>query len=287
MLRRYRLDYLTDAGIIILLLLMFLQIDSLTAAAGGAPLRRIQAEPPYSGTIFIDPDIITSDDPTTLLNVTAAGQGERTMFDRRINDWITVQAYLFNATFDDGLSAEIQVNPEFGSSDAALAPAQKYAQVIGRLPTALRADVQTVWIHMGVEPFGGGNNNLLIHTGQGDLYEADGILEETFVHEASHTSLDATHAAATGWLAAQTADPTFISTYARDNPTREDIAESFLPYLAIRMRPDRISQEDFDKITQSIPQRIAYFDAQTFGMHPITPAPPPLTFYLPIINRGE
>jgi hypothetical protein len=283
MFRRYRL---THIGIIIFLAATFLQIDHLTVAAGGASLRRVQAEPPYFGTIFIDPDIITADDPTTVVSVTAAGQGVRTMFDRRVNDWITVDAYLFNAAFDDGLSAEIQVNPEFGSSDAALVPAQKYAEVIGRLPTALRADVQTVWIHMGVEPFGGGNNNLLIHTGQGDLYEADGILEETFVHEASHTSLDAAHAAAAGWLAAQTADPNFISTYARDNPTREDIAESFLPYLAIRMRPDRISQEDYDKITQTIPNRIAYFDGQAFDMHPMTPPSPPLTVYLPIVNGG-
>jgi hypothetical protein len=50
---------------------------------------------------------------------------------------------------------------------------------IGRLPTVLRSQLRTVWIHQGVEPFGGGNNNLLIHTGQADLYYASGILEET------------------------------------------------------------------------------------------------------------
>ena len=60
------------------------------------------------------------------------------MFDRRVNGWITVDAYLFNASFDDGLAAEIQVNPEFGGSNAALAEAEKYAEVIGRLPTVLR-----------------------------------------------------------------------------------------------------------------------------------------------------
>ena len=134
-------------------------------------------DPPFSGTIFIDPDIITSSDPTTFRTLSFAGQGSRTMFDRRVNGWITVDAYLFNASFDDGLAAEIQVNPEFGGSDAALAEAEKYAEVIGRLPTALRIDVETVWIHKGTQPFGGGNNNLLIHIGQADLYAADGILE--------------------------------------------------------------------------------------------------------------
>ena len=227
-------------------------------------------DPPFGGTIFIGPDIITSSDSTTFQSVSYSGQDSRTMYDRRVNNWITVNAYLFNASFDDGLTAEIQVNPEFDSTSAALAEAQKYGWVIGQLPTALRADVQTVWIHKGIQPFGGGNNNLLIHIGQADLYAADGILEETFVHEASHTSLDAAHAAASGWLAAQTADGEFISTYARDFPDREDIAESFLPYLAVRYRSDRISQSLEDIILQTIPNRISYFDNQSFDMYPIS-----------------
>jgi len=248
----------------------------LTSCGGSEPTAPTDAEddpvsttPPFAGTIFLDPDIITSSDPTTLQSLTFAGQGSRTMFDRRVNNFITVDAYLFNVSFDDGLVAEFQVNPEFGGFDAALAEAEKYAEVIGRLPTALRNDVETVWIHRGTQPFGGGNNNLLIHIGQADLYTADGILEETFVHEAAHTSLDAAHASAPAWLAAQSADPRFISTYARDFPNREDIAESFLLYLAIRYRSDRISQSLANTIMQTMPNRIAYFDNQSFDMYPI------------------
>ena len=44
---------------------------------------------------------------------------------------------LFDATFSDGLSAEVQVNPEFGTVEAAKEQANKYATVIGRLPTSL------------------------------------------------------------------------------------------------------------------------------------------------------
>ena len=232
----------------------------------GGPVSR---PPPFPGTIFIDPDIITSSDPTAFESLSAAGQGSRTMFDRRVNGWITVDAYLFNASYDGGLTAEIQVNPEFGGVAAALAEAEKYAEVIGRLPTALRADVETVWIHRGVEPFGGGNNNLLIHIGQAERYVADGILEETLVHEAVHTSLDAAHASSPGWLAAQAADATFISSYAQDFPTREDIAETFVPYLAVRYRSDRISQSLANTILTAIPNRIAYLDGQSFDMYPI------------------
>jgi hypothetical protein len=217
----------------------------------------------------MDPDIITAADPTTFQALTMRGQGNRTMFDRRANAFVQFQAYLFDATFSDGLSAEIQVNPEFGSSEAARVEAEKYAIVIGRIPKALRIDVLTVWIHKGMEPFGGGNNNLLIHVGQGDAYIADGILEETFVHEAAHTSLDAAHAASAGWLSAQAKDVNFISTYARDNPTREDVAESVLPWLAVRYRAGRISPAQITKIQRAIPNRLAYFDSLNLVVLPV------------------
>ena len=230
----------------------------------------VSADPPYEGTIFIDADIITTTDPSTFVDAIYTGQGMRTMFDRRVNDWITVNAFLFNTTFDDGLSCEIQVNPEFGSSDSAFIEAEIYGLEIGRLPTCLRNDVETVWIHRGNKPFGGGNNNLLIYTDWSEEnYESQGILEETLVHEASHTSLDSYHAEAEDWLNAQSIDCNFISDYARDNPIREDISESYLPYLAIRYRADRISPSLKQTIENTMPNRINYFDNQNFNMYPI------------------
>ena len=225
--------------------------------------------PPFSGTIFIDPDIIKPSDPTTLDDLISAGVGQRLMFDSRQNTFVTYEAFLFNAFFDDSLTAEVQVNPEFGTQDEAMAAAVKYTEAIGRLPTALREKMETVWIPKGIQPFGGGNNNILIHTGQGELYINDGILEETFVHEAAHTSLDPDHATAAGWIAAQEADLTFISTYAQQFSHREDIAESFLPYLAVRFRSDRISEELKQIILLTMPNRIAYFDSLMLDMHPI------------------
>ena len=60
-----------------------------------------------------------------------------------------------------------------------------------------------------------------------------------------------------------------LSDYARDNPIREDIAESYLPYLAIRYRSDRISESLKKTIEDAIPNRIKYFDEQNFNMYPI------------------
>jgi len=227
-------------------------------------------EPPFGGTIFIDPDIITSDDPTAFSSISYTGRGQRTMFDRRVNSWIENEAFLFHAEFDDGLTTEVQVNSEFETPEAALVDATIYAREIGRVPTALRVDMNSMWIHKGEELFGGGNNNVLIHTGQAANYVRDGILAETLVHEASHTSLDARYANHPDWRDAQSDDPTFISTYARDNPDREDIAESFLPYLAIRYRSDRIDDSLKNAIERSMPNRISFFDELNLEMYPIS-----------------
>ena len=99
------------------------------------------------------------------------------------------------------------------------------------------------------------------------------ILEETLLHEASHTSLG-DYNLSPEWKAAQQADNTFISVYARDKSEREDVAESYVAYFAIRYRAARISKTDADKIVQAIPNRIAFFDAKQLPMHPIAPMSP-------------
>ena len=254
---------------VLILILAAIQVNTALAYTDYPPHSRVSAkassesEPPFSGTVFIDPDIITPSDPTSLIDVTYAGRGDRRMFDRRPGDWVMFNAYLFDARFDDGLSAEIQVNPEFESVAAAMEQANKYARMIGQLPTVLRTEVETVWIHKGDNSFGGGNNNILIHIERysDDSRYAD-YVEEALIHEGGHTSLDPKHEEAPGWLAAQMADGGFISTYARDRPTREDVAESVLPWLAVQYRSDRISGADEQKILNAIPNRLAYFDRE-------------------------
>jgi hypothetical protein len=220
------------------------------------------AQPPYSGTVFLDSGILNADDPSTLVQVTAAGVGSRQMFDRRANNgvgaFIAVDALLFNAFYTDGETIEIQVNPEFEASDAEL-KANFYGQTIGQLPALLRIDVQTVWIHNGDKAFGGGNNNILIHT-ESPGYHGE-WLEETIYHEACHTSLDSRLANSAQWLNAQSLDGEFISTYARDNPTREDVAESCLVHFALRNYPDRIPAATRSLIESTIPNRLTVLDA--------------------------
>jgi hypothetical protein len=236
----------------------------------GLPVAPAQAEPPFGGTVYLDEDIIPSDSPTRYTGLVATGQGQRQMFDRRLNAFASFNAYLFLASYSDGLQIEFQVNPEFGSAQAAQDVVAFYAPVIGRLPRALRTQVQTSWIHQGDHDFGGGNNNLLIHTGAlAQLYVDLGVLEEVLAHEATHTSLDAAHAGTPGWLAAQQSDAEFISTYARDNPTREDVAESFVPWLGVTCARGRMDSGVVGTIESTIPARLAYFEAQGFDLAPL------------------
>ena len=100
------------------------------------------ASTPFSGSIFVDANIITSDDASSLVSITANGTGERVMFDRRPDSFVTLTPYLFNAQYDDGLSIEIQINPEFDVNMAGDI-AETYARYLGQLPTLLRRDVET------------------------------------------------------------------------------------------------------------------------------------------------
>ena len=231
-------------------------------------------ETPFGGTIFITGDIITSTDPSLFSEIEYEGTGSRQMFDRRNGGaWINIEPYLFDTSFTDGLKTEIQVNPEF-TLDEATVEANKYAFLIGQLSTALRKDVQTMWIHKGEEAYGGGNYNLLVHTGMTEYYENfdTGIVEETLLHEAAHTSLDAYHypdreTNGENWIEAVENDSgCYISTYARDFPYREDLAELMPLYVAVRYFPQRISSELRDIVLSCNINRIKYLDSQNLDM---------------------
>ena len=213
----------------------------------------------FSGTLFANSNILNSSDYSFFNTLEKIPDEERIMFDRRVDGWIETIPFLYNAKFSDEMEIEVQINKEFENLNIAEEIGIKYLQVIGKLPRLFRKDVETIWIHKGNEDFGGGNNNLLIHHGRGQEYEKDNFLEEVFLHESSHTSLDSYHRSAEEWIRAVKADNgNFISEYARDNPKREDIAETFPICFAIKYKSDRLRDEIVEKIYKTIPNRISY-----------------------------
>ncbi len=237
-------------------------------------------EPPFAGTPWITPDIITSSDLTSFGTVTYAGRGVRLVFDRRLARWINVNAYLFDALF--GMrEVEFQLNPEFADTVAARTEVDRFGPAIGRLPAALLSNFRQVQINAGDGLFGGSSHTggLLIHTeDEGTTFAIQrGFLEEVLLHEAAHMSLDMLYADSADWQAAAAADGVFISDYARDYPQREDVAESILMYFAVRYVPDRLTPELHWLIVTTIPNRIAFFDEARLDMSPfaVTSSPVP------------
>ena len=171
--------------------------------------------------------------------------------------------YIFTAYFTDNFPIEVQVNTEF-TEEQALIEAEKYAFLIGQLPKVLKKDIETVTIHAGVEPWGGGNNNILIHTGMTDIYQNESvgsIVEETLIHEAVHTSLDFEIYQTNGWAQAVLNDGQFISTYAQEYPNREDLAEFLLFYTAIKYFPDRINVDTYNNLLSTSLNRVQFLDS--------------------------
>ncbi|MCY4011412.1 MAG: hypothetical protein OXG82_01720 [Gammaproteobacteria bacterium] len=53
-----------------------------------------------------------------------------------------------------------------------------------------------------------------------------------------------------------------------DHPDREDIAESIVPWIAVRYGRERIHPKVAETIIETIPHRIAFFDSLNMDMHP-------------------
>jgi hypothetical protein len=223
---------------------------------------------PYAGTVFVSPEILRDADPTAFVSISEAGRGKRTMFDRRTNRFDEVDAFVFRAAYRDLPSVSVLVNAEFKDRKLAKDIAEKFARKVGQLPKASRTGVKSLWIHDGEMLFGGGNENILIHTKQADKYEKDSLLEEALLHEAAHSSFDPFVYRDPAWAKARERDAGFISKYALENPLREDVAESFPLFYAVRIRPERLSEEDRQKILGTIPSRLRYFDSKRYELGP-------------------
>ncbi|PXY01374.1 hypothetical protein DF185_07765 [Marinifilum breve] len=229
----------------------------------------LKKDPPLfeMGTMYLEPTMVTDKDPSTFKTIIYKGQFDRRMFDRRVDRDVKVHAYVFDITFDDGLTCEAQVNLEFESRENALVEAEKYSTAIGRIPHCLREKIRTISIHKGNNYFGGGDGDILVHTGMGEEYIKEGVLEEAMIHEAGHVSLDPYHYNK-AYRKAQADDVAFVSKYAEDYPDREDIAESFVTFLMVECKADRIDDDMLEKIKTGNKHRLAYFRAQNFNVYP-------------------
>ncbi|MCJ8320615.1 MAG: hypothetical protein MJK12_13335 [Colwellia sp.] len=243
--------------------------DSSVTPPPPPPTTKEIPEPAFEGSTISFPDLIIDSDPSTYVALDFIGMFPRRMWDSRVESFIEVRAHVFTASFDDNLSVELAVNPEFSSEEARLS-GEKYLHVFGQIPYDLRRVVNVVWLNKGNEHFVGGFSDMLIHSDRAEQYIEQGILAETFIHEAAHSLRGtAQDPWSFGWSQAVTDDYHFITPYAQEVPSGEDIPESIVPYIALRYKPDRISQQDYDTIMEAIPNRIDVFDKLELNIYPM------------------
>ena len=230
------------------------------AAAEEGPLYDSMAD-----TVF---DLLRSDDPTAFVCLDHDGRATRRIWDKRVDDEPTVKAYVYTAGFADGLTTQVNVNPEFGSEEAARAEAETMMEALGRIPTRMREGVGRFGIHDGMPTFSAGprgvsagpqgeRGRIIAYAGRGRQRAAEDGLEETMFHEAVHATLDAEWAVSPEWRAAQEADGRFLTAYGEANPEDEDLADTAPFAHALARHPERIPPVDAADIRAAIPNRLA------------------------------
>ena len=77
-------------------------------------------------------------------------------------------------------------------------------------------------------------------------------------HESAHVALEAAHAQAEGWVAAQEADVGFITRYAERLPAKEDVPESAIFAWVVLNHPGRLPAEVEALVREVMPNRLSY-----------------------------
>ena len=227
-------------------------------------------EPPFAGTMWDLPDLITSSDYTIYSTSSYQGIETRLFYDKSIPDFINYPAHIYKVKFGDGLSVDFEIYSEF-TEDEANSIKQKYAPLMGQLGKELRKNIKSIEFLKGEEGASAQRSedlnyaNITFHIDWlNNIVETrpDGDkTEELLIHESAHLSIDPYVYGQQGWTDAVNLDGNYISTYAKDNPNSEDVAETFQAYIAVKYFPDRISNSLRDTILSVCLNRFKYFDS--------------------------
>ena len=245
-------------------------IQSQSAVDGLYLFNKIEIlEPPFGGTMWDLPDLITSSDYTIYSTSSYQGIETRLFYDKSIPDFINYPAHIYKVNFGDNLSIDFEIHTEFTQEEAGNIE-QKYAPLIGQLGKDLRRNIKSFEFLKGEEVASAQRTddlnyaNITFHTDWLTLVEtrfSGDRTEELLIHESAHLSIDPYVYGQQGWTDAVNLDGNYLSTYAQDNPNSEDIAETFQAYIAVKYFPDRISNSLRDTILSVCLNRFKYFDS--------------------------
>lgn len=216
-----------------------------------------------SSVVGTDIDFITENDPSAFDRLEYIAFNDFEMPDKRnTGEPLTQKAYVFDAHFTDGTKVGIALDKDFGDRQAAEQDAMRYTPRLGKLPSLYRRNLKHIVVHKGgadTTAFAEDKGHFLI------LYSDNATkrigthdLEETFFHEGTHASIQASYLEGTAWKNAKARDNAYITDYAKTDD-QEDFAESALFAYTLIYHPERIPAAERAKIEKQIPNRIAFF----------------------------
>ena len=225
----------------------------------------IQAVPPLfiNSIVSTEIDFIQEEDSNSFINIQYLGQDDKEMPDSRTNELFDIGTYIFEVNFSNGGSIEIWAHSSFGGESAAQEYADKLTDRLGKLPEFMRDIISHVVLHKGnAGAFAESEANFFVlYSDNMDIRINNNDLEETVFHESVHATLDSDYLQNNNWLQAQIRDNTFITQYAKDNPDKEDMAESALFAYTMIKYPGRLSVDIEQWVHANIPNRYAFFES--------------------------
>ena len=219
-------------------------------------------EPLYRNSIVSTSiDFITAEDACEFQSLNYSGQGQREMPDKRSDELMDENAFVFEAIFKDA-TIFLWAHSSFQTREAAEAVAEKLLCPLARLPKLMRTTLSHVVIHNGDE--GAFAEHLghffVLYSKNMETRIRDHDLEETVFHESVHATLDAAFADDAAWHRAQRDDAAFVTHYAQENPEQEDLAESALFAYTLALHPERLPEATRDWLRMNIPNRLAFVE---------------------------
>lgn len=205
-----------------------------------------------------DLDFIRDTDAGTPSCTTYKGQFRAEMPDKRYEALLSDNVDVLQIAFNDGTSLALWVHPDFGGWKKVEDTLASIEGALAKLPRFMRARLDHVVLHKGDETAFAEDAGRFFVLYSENIKERISThdLEETVFHEAVHASMDIPLASSPQWQDAQKADGTYVTDYAKEYPTREDLAETALFAWTLLKHPGRLPKHVESGLRRLIPNRL-------------------------------
>lgn len=212
-------------------------------------------------------DFIREMDEDAFESLSFMGTEDKEMPDSRTDILFDTDTFVFQVNFTEGNPIEIWAHSSFATQEAAEEFAQKIVNRLGKLPDVMRNNLSHVVLHKGdATAFAEAEANFfVVYSENIDVRISNNDFEETVFHESVHATLDAIYLQNSEWILAQQNDNSYITEYAKNNPDKEDLAETALFVYTLNKFPERLPENVRTWMAANTPNRINFISTNIFN----------------------